>query len=467
MTVESLLAQAAPWALAKRRALDVELLHLLLDLRADHDGLAPTYWPAATVEQLLLVRWPAHGPTQPPDPDALLATLDTYWRFLRATGRLAHGSAQPAELVKAARKALPRMAQASADPARFGTTKVLLEFGRSIGIDLDTAASVEELQERFDRIATAWNELPEAERTRRMPQSGDSPAEAGSPAAAGSPERAPAPGLDRGDPRVAADEARTAGFTQACLALAAWVDTGRPVTATGVLRLAPAEQAYAALGLAQWQHTHRQQLLRDRRAYVTVAEQLPADPADDSTDLVDDAGAAKWAWRSAGDCEPLNRLWWSAEAAKFIEIGSTKARATGRPHPDEDWLHIGLGLVLGLCQRWRADRGWAFLALLYLCGMSPQPWVPLQLLRDWWDAHLDQEEPAAMTAQQTEQWARIVHEVKQSRLDRLLADFADTGLWERRGEPDQPGADELRLTDFGRQFATVLGSALEDNWLPA
>ena len=58
---------------------------------------------------LMTVRWPGHGPLDPPDIDALVATLDTFWRFLRATGRMASGSADVKTLVREARRSATPM----------------------------------------------------------------------------------------------------------------------------------------------------------------------------------------------------------------------------------------------------------------------------------------------------------------------------------------------------------------------
>jgi len=54
-----LITQFAAWATRKGRQPDLDLLTTLLDLRASYDDLAPTYWPAGSVEDLLLDLWPA------------------------------------------------------------------------------------------------------------------------------------------------------------------------------------------------------------------------------------------------------------------------------------------------------------------------------------------------------------------------------------------------------------------------
>ncbi len=121
----------------------------------------------------MLTRWPAHGPLDPPDVPTLLATLETFWRFLRNTGRMAGGSADPGDLAREAKSASRRMAAACADPANFGQSKQLFSFGREIGITLDDVADTYEANQRMEKIVEAWNALPAEERLRRSPASGN------------------------------------------------------------------------------------------------------------------------------------------------------------------------------------------------------------------------------------------------------------------------------------------------------
>ena len=166
---ELLLRHAESWASTKRRPFDRPLVETVLDLRHHHDAAPATQWPPGSVERVLLTLWPAYGPADAPEAETLSAALDTYFRFLRVTGRLASGSAQPAQLTKEARRAARNMADAIADPSRHSQGRVLADFGREIGIDLDDAGSVEELQGRLGRVQDAWNALPVEERRRRMP----------------------------------------------------------------------------------------------------------------------------------------------------------------------------------------------------------------------------------------------------------------------------------------------------------
>ena len=106
------------WAARKGREVDIPLLMQVLELHVEHNLLAPGDWPAGSVETLLLETWPGRGGVLS-DEVLLSATLETYWRCLRATGRLTSGSATPASLVKELRRALPQMAELVplADPA--------------------------------------------------------------------------------------------------------------------------------------------------------------------------------------------------------------------------------------------------------------------------------------------------------------------------------------------------------------
>lgn len=98
------------WATRKGREIDVALLAQAVELHVEHDLLAPGDWPAGSVETLLLETWPRHGGVLP-DEELLSATMETYWRCLRATGRLTSGSATLASLVKELRRTMPLMAE--------------------------------------------------------------------------------------------------------------------------------------------------------------------------------------------------------------------------------------------------------------------------------------------------------------------------------------------------------------------
>ncbi|GAA1391747.1 hypothetical protein [Luteococcus peritonei] len=113
--LRQLLDDATAWAEAKGRLLDADLLQQALDLRLVHDGFGDAVWPAGSAAHLMRVRYPSHGPVDGPEPAVLVATLDSYWRFLRSTGRMSSASATPADLLDEARRSRGAMARACAD----------------------------------------------------------------------------------------------------------------------------------------------------------------------------------------------------------------------------------------------------------------------------------------------------------------------------------------------------------------
>lgn len=115
--LEPLVVEATAWAAARGRQLDGPLLASLLDLRLAHDGAGDAWWPAGSARHLMLVRLPQHGPADLPDAEAVVSSLDAWWRWLRATGRMSAASAAPADLVAEARRARRGMEREGARPA--------------------------------------------------------------------------------------------------------------------------------------------------------------------------------------------------------------------------------------------------------------------------------------------------------------------------------------------------------------
>lgn len=407
-----------------------------------HDGHALGTWPPGSAERLLLVTWPAYG-SELPDAEALRETLDTFWGFLRATGRMSAGSASPADLRKEARRALPKMAAAYDDPARHSQGRVLAEFGRSIGIELDGAVDVGELQERLDRIQDAWNALPQEERVARMPDPAPKslrgerftsainddrpypPWEFDATDLDGADPDDEEPGILPGDVGESARLARDSAFVQQCLALADWVGAGRPATARGLLRPSVAREAYQYLDLWQWEREYD----RLQRSFRGVREELSAE-----ADAVL-ADAALNSWRSAGDCLPLDRLWYACDAASLVEPKSSSVRrAGGDPGDDEGWRNLALVLTVGMSLRlgWYAVEPMA--GVLLIAAMAEDEWVPVDAVRAWWDSRCP------------EQLRDLAALGWQERLELLWFHFADCNLWRLDG-------DSYQLTDLGRDFA--------------
>lgn len=438
---------AERWAESKRRPFDGDLLETVVGLRHSYDDLPATSWPAGTVEALLLERWPAHGPPDLPDPDTLRDTLDTFWRFLRATGRMSSGSAAPADLLKEARRALPKMAAACADRSRFSQGRVLQDFGRSIGIRLDDTPDADELNERLGRLMQAWNELPTDERVRLMPDpSPRSPAGQAMTDAVNA-FRTPLDDdaevlLQRGDPVAAARQARESAFLRGCLALADWVGAGREVTSTGVLRPAVAREAYDELGLAAWDREWRR---------FEAPDLLGDEPSQEVQRLMDQV--ERDYWRSAADCLPLERMWWSCADAGLIEIGSRRAKRADRTlETDEQWLLLGITLLTGLFDHFERYRTEPLEVLLFELAAADDGRIDLTHLHaSWrarWEARLD------VTDSRTQE---LLAKIYSDRLEWALHMFADTGLWIRDG-------DRLRATDLGLQWMFILVQLAEEGY---
>src|SRR5688572_19838312 len=88
-----ILRHFATWLEKQKLEVDVRLVGVLLDLRAPYDDLEPTFWPEGSVDDLLLRRWPSKGDVEPPEPAALTAALEAWFKFLRNTGRMSARSA--------------------------------------------------------------------------------------------------------------------------------------------------------------------------------------------------------------------------------------------------------------------------------------------------------------------------------------------------------------------------------------
>ncbi|CAN5380570.1 hypothetical protein BH23ACT6_BH23ACT6_26310 [soil metagenome] len=470
-----LLRHAVAWAEDKRKTLDRDLLESVVDLRDFHDESAPQAWPPGSVEHLMLVRWPSHGPSDVPNPDDLVHTLDTFWRFLRATGRMAASSADVKSLTKEARRAAPRMEQACADPTRHGANKSLIEFGESIGISLDGAASVEDLNERLQRTVQAWNELPEATRHELMPA--DSAAQGSLPGQSATALVAQArqqgllddaghggrwhregefaedgggvlddEALPNADPAVVAEQVRASPFVQQCLRLAAWVgERGRPITPKGVMRLAPARDAYLELNLWEWEKGDSAFLVSSRSQDLSFEQERTR------------AEAAAHGFRSAADCRTLDRLWLASEAAGLIDLGKTKAYQNVprcQPDSDMDWVHLGLTALSALVLSLPSSFSTKFIvrALLPMAYPGSQTVDVREIHQWWWD------QPSNFYSRWEDSFGGNARAESDDMASRGLHEMEDTRVWRREG-------DLLHSTEFGYEFAHILMSFLDDGTL--
>jgi hypothetical protein len=342
-----LLSHFSNWAQTKGRDVDVPLLESLLDLRAAYDDLEPTLWPAGSVQDLLLRLVPAKGPTEPLPSDATVDALDAYFRFLRNTGRMSARSATPADLTKEARRSAKKMSAAATDRANWSPGKSMIDFGSSIGISLDDLSS-DELQDRLDQIAAAWNDLPIHQRQRLDPPKDNLSGRSRAMAAYQTDDdiaaliksfRYEMPQGELPSPAEIAPIIRETGLFNQIHALAHWIQPRAEVTATGVLRPAAARQAFEALGLVAW---WREWLRCD---YVDRS-------SSEDIEIALESIVSRQSWRSARDCIPLDRLWSAAVACQVINIEGRWAYPSWPQELDDDGtvtlaLRAGLAVLAG------------------------------------------------------------------------------------------------------------------------
>lgn len=446
-----LLTHATRWAEKKKRPFDAGLIDTIVGMRSAYDQQQPGSWPAGSAEQLVLVRWPADGPQEVPEPGALADTLETWWRFLRGTGRMAAGSAEPSALVKELRRALPKMAEACADRATWSQGRVLSDFGASIGIDLSMSESQEELQDKLEQVMQAWNDLPTQERVQLMPD--PSPKSSAGVrmtdlinSRGEGEEDEDDDGLDTrpGDPVISAREARACGLTQACLALADWVGERKEVTSIGVLRPVAAREAYEALDLFSWERAHAP-MYTDRHAVQPTSEA--------EWDLL--RQSAPHAWKSAADCEPLDRLWQACCVAELIDVHSTIAEATQQsPTSDREWRNLGLRLVFGLVTRDSRESRDVLMGALLIPLAAENGAIPVGAIIEWW---LERKGFDRLVARRGQESARYYRDIYTDHVQRMLHAYDDAGLWIR--------ADGwLTITEFGRDACHMLSGLMDSGW---
>lgn len=376
-----LVERVRAWADRKKLPLDDDLLEEVLRLREMRDGLEPGQWPAGSVEHLLLVRWPGHG-SHEADPEAMGATLETLWRFLRGNGLMAFDSAPPKRLALEFRRAVPRMGERYDDPEAQGMNRQLLEFGREeLGLDLESATSAEELQGMLDQIMQAWNAQSLEERLRRSPRgSGPVPFGAEQMLLSATGELADEDDdtpIRMSDPADSAPFARSAPFVQRALELARWIGDGKEVTAKEVLRPKVARTAYRELGLVRTCRRVRGMPAPERKAVLT-----------DPTLRAEIEGEQLASWRrSAMDIPELDQLWLAATAGGLVEVRGR--RAVGRPElPSDDRdvvvgvLHMAATVLLQQRPVW--DLPMLVFGLLPL-AMPGSEWTTREELADgWW-----------------------------------------------------------------------------------
>lgn len=441
---ELLLRHFSSWADKKRRTPDLRLMDELLSLRSAYDGLEPTYWPAGSVEDLLLGTWPAKGPVEAPDPEAVVETVDAFVRFLRGTGRMASRSAAPADLAKEARRAARELPAAAADRRLWSPTKQMMDFAQAQGIDFTDVPDIETLQARLDEAQAMWNALPFVERRRLAPRPGDPDPEAdlsGLDRARlqfGTADRVLtvielfAGDLPGGDLPAEEDAAACFGpsaYAQQMWALARWVGDGKEITATRVLRPALAKQAYADLALGAWQRSQLERTYPDER--------LPGVAAVGRDAWIEQEMARPW--RSAADCQELHRLWLGAVGCEAVLLDGKRAAYSGEGSPDvERTVDAGVRAVISLLDHLAASTPGGAEALVWA------------LMRSYVGrgARVTREEALAWWQQWTwrpsdlEYFGDSLDQYEAPHVDAALGLLGDTGVYDDDGEA-------IALTPFG------------------
>ena len=236
-------------------------------------------------------------------------------------------------------------------------------------------------------------------------------------------------------PAEVAAQVRASAYVQQCRRLVEWVGTGRQVTPKQVLRLAPAREAYAELDLWAWQRAH-QSLLMGGADLTDGGEELDREGRD----------VAMHAFRSAADCQPLDRLWLPCDECDLIDIGKTKAvSAWSEPATDEEWRLLGTHLIGALVlhmSRW--SQRMAIGTLLLLLGPARRDGISIAELQDWWWEHEGNfyrkwhGEGSGSLRPESDDW-----------LLTGLYEMSDTGVWRREG-------DRLHSTALGHDVALVV-----------
>ena len=167
------------------------------------------------------------------------------------------------------------------------------------------------------------------------------------------------------------------------------------------------------------------------------------------------AEASTHSWSSAGDCLPLDRLWFAIALAELVEVRGRRAVATSRqPATDAEWLELGHLLVLAHCHRLGLDTAEPLVGALMIGALAKEDAdgeaaeVPIHAIRAWWDSRWADGRGLAGVDE-------LVKRIWRERLDHALAMFDDCGLWHRDRK-------SFTVTDFGVEFLPRLASALGD-----
>ena len=427
----TLLADLEIWAGSRNKAVDVAVLSQLVELRTTYDGSPPNFWPGGSIEDLLLGLWPAKGEGPAPDPEAVGQSLETFTKFLRNTGRMAAGSADPKELAREARRAAPKMAETAADRSSWSPGKVLADFAETVGVGLDGAENLDDMNARLALANVSWNALPVHERQLRMPHPGDEHTSGGERAmTAYDTDYAPhalmlsmqyelpegeLPGLTQLVPW-----ARRSELVKDSVRLVEALDEKVSVTNTGAMRVAQARELHTRLGLQEWE--------RGYEAATGKSQNLN--------------------WRSAHDLVSLERLWGVARACGWVRLERTAATVHPPGKLDDETsvdvaLRAAMDVMLGLMSGWDEAVGLTYAVMRsYVLDRGKVEWEEIASFTDHWLF------PRALLDEAPEFRVRI-HEraLQQVRTEAFL--LADAGVFTL----DESG---LALTPLGDVFVSDL-----------
>lgn len=436
--LELLLVELRQWAEQRRRIVDVDVLDNLLDLRETYRDTPLTRWPAGSVTDLLLDLWPAKGDGEPPDVGDVALSFESWFRFLRNTGRLASGSADPKVLAREARKAAPLMAERGADRSQWSIGKTLTDHARQLGVDLEGAESTDDLNARMALVSASWNSLPVHERQRLMPRPGDEDVSGCERAMAAYAVDDPVVALVMSmrhelptgplpESSLTAPLVRDSGLLHDVRQLLEALPDRVEVTSTGVLRPALARELHETLRLSRWEQASRD-----------FSGHLYGNPE----------------WRTARDLLSLNRLWVAAAGAGWLRVSATRATVVGPAEMDDEAcvafaLRAGLSILLTLLDRWSYAGGLLYLLLRsYIIGCERVSWDEVgAFLSSWGYSPQDLDELRASDYDVT---GPLVAQAKDEAFT-----LADAGFFTL-------AADGLTLTPLGDVFVTAMLNMLED-----
>ena len=348
LDVDALCREVSDWARATGPGIDDEAIGLVLHFRHDFLDSNLGTWRAGDIEELLLGVFPRKVVTDEAVLTAVPDATEALLCFLDQRGWLSADSAPLPVLLRALRRVAPQLPAVMADTSAYGPAKALWLTMLAEGID------------PTDRRATeAWmrdfNSRPAAQRDMLLGDwGGREPTE---------PLSLP-PVLVAPESELAA-AARASALLAQLRRLAEWVGAGRPVTDTGVLRVAAAKAACRAL-----------ELIEDPYEQVVLAN-----------------------LRSARDLPSLHRLWTLAVECDLVAVDGRRAGPGAALHAleggDEDVLSVwanGFDTVIALGvdggAEWRYSTVYTeqvdeelpgILVLLYAAG-EPVPFTELEAI---------------------------------------------------------------------------------------